>query len=120
MKTQEYVDQSYLNRTRRPNIINFGIVLAKSLVKGIPAQWEDYRKKIVGSLIAIREREPNNWPELYTVILKILNSLESENRVRAIAFNAIFPDFWDRLEASTQTALRKTASNTREDDLMDY
>ena len=120
LKIQEYVDQRYLIRTRHQNITNFGIVLAKSLLMDIPPQWEGYRRKIVESLITIRERAPSDWPELSTAILGILNSLKPENRVRGIAFVAAFPDFWSLLNVPTQTAFLETATNTRADDLTDY
>ena len=38
-KIWDYVHQRYLDRTRPQNIINFGTVLAKSLLQGIPAEW---------------------------------------------------------------------------------
>ena len=54
----DYVEQRYLERVRAQNIRNFGTVLAKSLLRGVPAQWEPNQSKIVSSLAAVRERAP--------------------------------------------------------------
>ena len=116
---QEYVEKRYLRRTRPHKINNFGIVLAKSLLKGIPAEWENQREKIAESLVAIRERAPDAWSELTTGILAILNTLEPTDRIRAVAFIANFPNFWTQLDSSTQTALIETTKNTTAEDLTD-
>ena len=55
-KIRDYVEQRYLAQTRPQNINNFGLVLAKSLLKGIPPEWENSRQKVIDSLIAVRER----------------------------------------------------------------
>ena len=52
----DYVEQRYLERVHAQNIRNFGTVLAKSVLKGVPAQWEPQQRKIISSLIALRER----------------------------------------------------------------
>lgn len=38
----DYVEQRYLARVRTQNVRNFGSVLAKSLLKGVPAQWDPF------------------------------------------------------------------------------
>lgn len=119
MTIQEYIENHYLKRARPHMINNFGVVLAKSLLKGVPDEWDNHRGKIVESLMVIRERAPNVWPELVTTILALLNSIEPSNRVRAIAFTTNFPSFWPKLDKLTQTALIETAKNTKAEDL-DY
>lgn len=116
----DYVDQRYLAHTRLQNVRNFASVLAKSLLKGEPANWEPQRRKIVASLITIRDRTPALWPDVSDGIVRLLNSLDPPNRLRAIAFLAVFPDFWDRLENPTKTALTETAANIQPADLTDY
>jgi hypothetical protein len=116
----DYVEQRYLARVRPQNIKNFGVVLAKSLLKGVPTQWELQRKKIVSSLVAIRDRAPNSWPDISAVIVRLINNLEPENRSRSIAFIAAFPDFWGPLEAPTKTALEETVDNADMAEFMDY
>jgi hypothetical protein len=119
-KIQDYVEQRYLARVRPQNVKNFGIVLAKSLLKGIPPQWEIQRRKIVSSLVAIRDRAPGSWPDLSQTIVRLIDSLEPENRHRAIAFIASFPDFWAQLQAPTATALEQTVENTDAGLMSDY
>ncbi|ARP98105.1 hypothetical protein [Pseudorhodoplanes sinuspersici] len=116
----DYVEQRYLARVRPQNVRNFGTVLAKSLLKGVPPRWEIQRRKIVSSLVAIRDRAPNSWPDLSQTIARLIDSIEPDNRQRAIAFIAAFPDFWPLLEAPTRTALQETAENIDATDIEDY
>jgi hypothetical protein len=89
-KILDYVKQRYLLRVRPKNVQNFAIVLVKSLLKGIPPQWELQRKRIVSSLGAIRDRAPGSWPDISATIVRLINNLEPGNRSRAIAFIARF------------------------------
>lgn len=99
---------------------NFGVVLAKSLLKGTPAHWERHRRKAVESLVAIRERRSNFWPNIRGQIVRLLNSLEPAHRERAIAFLATFPDFLPTLDEPVKTALRETVTNMQPSDVTDY
>lgn len=116
----DYVEQRYLARVRAQNIKNFGIVLAKSLLKGVPHRWEVQRKKIVSSLVAIRDRAPASWPDISATIIRMINNLQPEDRSRAIAFVAAFPDFWEPLDNPTKTALRETVDNIEVAEFADY
>lgn len=116
----DYVEQRYLERVRPQNIRNFGTVLAKSILKGVPPQWETQQQKIIISLIAVRERAALAWPDLSMAIIRLIDALEPENRPRAIAFLAAFPDFWARLAEPTKTALVETANNADPETLGDY
>jgi hypothetical protein len=116
----DYVEQRYLARVRPKNVKNFGVVLAKSLLKGVPPQWEPHSKKMVSSLVAVRDRAPGSWPDISATIVRLIDNLEPENRSRAIAFIAAFPDFWEPLEAPTKTALEETVDNVPAVELMDY
>ncbi len=120
LKIRDYVEQRYLAQTRPQNVNNFGIVLAKSLLKGIPPEWEDSRQKVIDSLIAVRECAPSAWPDISASIVQIMNSLEPEERGRAIGFLAGFPDFWRQLDDPTQTELRETVKNITPTGLTDY
>jgi len=116
----DYVEQRYLARVRAQNIRNFGTVLAKSLLKGVPPQWNSLSRKITSSLIAVRERSAHSWGDVSLTIVMLLDSLDPANRPRAIAFIAVFPDFWPRLQQSTQTALQETVQNANAGAEIDY
>lgn len=116
----DYVQQRYLERVRAQNIRNFGTVLSKSLLKGAPPQWEAEHNKIVSSLVAVRERAARSWPDVASVIVRLIDNLEPENRPRAIAFIAAFPDFWPLLQEPTRTALQETVDNADHGTLTDY
>lgn len=116
----DYVEQRYLERVRAQNIRNFGTVLAKSLLKGVPPQWEPEHNKIVSSLVAVRERAAPSWPDVALAIVRLIDNLEPENRPRAIAFIASFPDFWPLLQEPTRTALQETVGNADPESLTDY
>ncbi|WP_123812216.1 hypothetical protein [Ottowia oryzae] len=116
----EYVEQRYIVHVRSQNIRNFGTVLAKSLLKGVPDRWDAVDHKISSSLVAIRDRAPNHWSDIKLSIVQLLDRLEPPFRPRAIAFIAVFPDFWGLLQQSTQIALRETAENSGELTELDY
>lgn len=109
----DYVEQRYLLRVRAQNVKNFGAVLVKSLLKGIPVAWESHQQKIISSLIAIRERAPYAWPELSEAIVMLIDNLSPADRSRAIAFIGSFHDFWPCLQLPTQIALQATVDNAR-------
>lgn len=116
----DYVEQRYLDRVRVQNIRNFGTVLAKSLLKGLPAQWEQHQPKIISSLVAVRDRAPQAWQDLIPAIIRVIDTLEPKHRPRAIAFIASFPDFWPLLLEPTRVALQATVDNVDVDELADY
>lgn len=116
----DYVEQRYLERLRGNNGRNFGSVLAKSLLKGVPPPWDGVRDKIVSTLVALRERAPDSWPEVTTAIIRVIDGLGPEHRVRAIAFIANFPDFWPLLLEATRMALQETVDNTTAQNLADF
>lgn len=116
----DYVEQRYLARVRPQNIRNLGVVLAKSLLKGTPPQWEAVRSKVISSLVAVRERAPGAWPDLAVAIARLIEQIEPPNRPRAIAFIAALPEFWGAVDQPTRTALEATAQNTTAANLTDY
>lgn len=116
----DYVEQRYLERVRAQNIRNFGTVLAKSLLRGVPAQWEPNQSKIVSSLAAVRERAPQAWPDVSAAIVRLIDTLEPDHRPRAIAFIAAFPDFWPLLQEPTRTALQATVEHADPAAIVDY
>lgn len=107
----DYVEQRYLARVRSQNIRNFGTILAKSLLKGIPPHLDAVRGKIASALVAIRDRTPEAWPDLSPSVVQLLDNLAPVDRPRAIAFIAAFPNFWPLVQAATQTALQETVNN---------
>ena len=119
-KLQDYVAQRYLNRIRPRNIQNFGMVLTKSLLKGVPPEWENYRSRIIDTLVTVRERAFTVWPEISEAIVRLIDSLEPAYRLRVIAFLGSFQDLWDLLDDLTQTALRETVSNLKVSKLTDF
>lgn len=110
-RVHNYVDQRYLKRIKIQNVQNFGTVLAKSLLKGVPPEWETHQAKICHSLIALRDRAPDAWPDLSTTISRLIDNSEPLTRPRSIAFLAALPAFWNQLQPATQTALQETAAN---------
>ncbi len=116
----DYVEQRYLERLRGQNVRNFGTVLAKSLLKGVPPHLDGHRAKIVSTLVALRERTPDSWPDVTTAVVGVINGLAPEHRVRAITFIADFPAFWDLLQEPTRTALQETVDNAEAASLTDY
>jgi hypothetical protein len=116
----DYVEQRYLSRVRARNIGNFGTVLAKSLLKGVPVTWELHQQKIVSSLIAIRERAPDAWPELSASIVLMLDNLSPEDRPRAIAFLASFHDFWPRQHCTRQWTTLETHPHSTSESLREF
>lgn len=116
----DYVEQRYLARVRPQNVRNFATVLAKSLLKGIPAQWEPLHHKIISSLVAVRDRAPECWADASQVIVNLLDNAEPASRPRAVAFIAAFPDFWPRLQQPTRTVLQETVNNCCQEAIHDY
>ncbi|MFM1684695.1 hypothetical protein [Aeromonas salmonicida] len=116
----DYVEQRYLQRVRMANISNFGVILAKSLIKGVPMEWEVHDNKIVSSLVAVRDRNEGTWQEISTSVSRLIDNLEPEHRSRAIAFLARFPAFWALLQEPTKIALQETANNIDPSELTDY
>lgn len=118
-KVLDYVQQRYLDRVRAQNVRNFGAVLAKSLLKGVPAQWESQHQKIVYSLIALRERAADSWGDVSQSIVRLIDNLDPQHRPRAIALLGSFPDLWHRLSEPARTALLQTIENANTTGLMD-
>jgi hypothetical protein len=116
----DYVEQRYLQRVRRSNIHNFGVVLAKSLIMGNPTEWDVHYGKIISTLVSVRDRSAAYWPEVSTSIIRLLDNLEPANRSRAIAFIGFFPEFLVRLNAPTRTSLQATVDTLTPLDLADY
>lgn len=116
----DYVEQRYLERVRAQNIRNFGAVLAKSLLKGVPPQWQTHRRKIVSSLVAIRERAAPCWPDVSAAIIRLIDTLEPQHRPKAISFVAAFPDLWPLLQEPTRMALQETVENTEAATITDH
>lgn len=107
----DYVEQRYLTRVRSQNIRNFGTVLAKSLLRGVPNHLDGMRRKIASALVAIRDRAPTAWPDVSPAIVQLLDNIDPANRPRAIAFIAEFPDFWPLLQQPTRTVLQQTVDS---------
>lgn len=116
----DYVEQRYLTRVRSQNVSNFGTVLAKSLLKGVPEQWETLYHQIITSLVAVRDRSGIAWPDVYLSIVRLIDNLDPQHRPRAIAFIAAFNELWLRLQEPTRTALLETVENANPEKITDY
>ncbi|MBB1177660.1 hypothetical protein [Brevundimonas aurantiaca] len=116
----DYVEQRYLARVRPQNIRNFGTVLAKSLLKGVPAHLDVVRSKVESALVAVRDRAPGAWPDVVPAIVRLLDTLDPADRPRAIAFIAAFPAFWPLMQEPTRTSLQETVNNANAANLTDY
>ena len=117
---QDYIDQRYLSQTRPQRIRNFGVVLTKSLLRGIPEEWEKERHKVVLALTAIRERASHAWPTVSAEIVKMINTIDPSARPRAIPFVAQFPEFLNHIESSCRQALQATVESVDGEETMDY
>lgn len=115
-----YVEQRYLTRIRSQNISNFGTVLAKSLLKGVPPQWETHHHQIITSLVAVRDRANIAWPDITQTIVRLIDNLEPPYRPRAIAVISAFNDLWPRLQEPTRTVLLQTLDNINSQGFTDY
>ncbi|MEM7172292.1 MAG: hypothetical protein AAF530_19140 [Pseudomonadota bacterium] len=118
-KVQVYVAEKYLIRFRSGITKNFGVVLAKSLLRGIPKDWISCREKVIWSLIAVREKSSNHWPEVSAHIVRLIDDSPPEHRLRAVSFLTIFPDFLELLQESTITALKETIENSSQEPALD-
>lgn len=116
----DYVEQRYLQRVRTANISNFGIILAKSLIKAIPSEWEAHNGKIISSLVAVRDRSSETWRDVETSVIRLLDNAGPEHRIRTIAFLANFPAFFEQLQEPTKIALQETANNINPLEITDY
>jgi hypothetical protein len=116
-KAFDYIEQRYLSRIRRQNLANFGAVLAKSLLKGVPEQWKPHSKKVALSLAALRDRSGAAWLDIRAAIVRLIDAIEPANRLNAVAFLVEFPDFWNDLQNPTKLVLVETLRNTDVDDL---
>ncbi|MEG6329183.1 hypothetical protein UXO57_14990 [Enterobacter hormaechei] len=116
----DYVEQRYLTRVRSQNVSNFGTVLAKSLLKGVPGQWEALNHQITTSLVAVRDRAGNAWPDVSLTVVRLIDRLEPQHRLRAIAFIAAFNEFWPQLQEPTRTALLETIERAAPGGITDY
>lgn len=116
----DYVEQRYLTRIRPAAIKNFGVVLSKSLLLGVPANWDHLHRKIVPSLTAVRDRSPAVWADIVAAVIRLIDNSPPAERPRAIAFLAHFPSIWELLAPATQTALSATVTNTDAITLTDY
>ncbi|MDH2399052.1 hypothetical protein QCM77_03525 [Bradyrhizobium sp. SSUT18] len=112
------------NATSRASALRTSVTSArcsqKSLLKGEPVQWEPLHRKIIPSLVAVRDRAAPAWPDVSPAIVTLMDNLEPANRPRAIAFIAAFPDFWPRLQEPTRTALQEIIDNADPAVLADY
>ena len=116
----DYVEQRYLARVRPQAIRNFGTVLAKSLLKGVPAHLDVVRPKVEAALVAVRDRAAAAWPDVVASVVRLLDALDPADRPRAIAFVAAFPDFWHLVQEPTRTSLQETVNNADGATLTDY
>lgn len=107
----DYVEQRYLLRTRPRQIKNFGIVLAKALLKNVPPDLDQFYDRVALSLQTTRDRAGASWPDISAAIVRLLDNLDPALRLRGIGFLASFPSFWPQIASATQTAFLQTAQN---------
>ena len=116
----DYVEQRYLTKIKPRNVVNLGMVLAKAILKQVPAEWSPVRQKIVASLKSVKDRAPAAWEDISGRIVQLIDDLEPDKRPSAISFLGEFPEFYGRLQEHTRTALRHTIANLNADNLEDY
>lgn len=107
----DYVEQKYL-RNMRPNIVrNFGIVLAKSVVRNVPPEWSGVRSKVMLSLSVIEHRAAATWPAIEAEIIRLIDDDDPGSRSRAIVTLGSFPNLVGRLAQPALVALQQTCLN---------
>lgn len=107
----DYVEQKYL-RNMRPNVVrNFGIVLAKSVVRNVPPEWSAIRPKVLLSLSAVQQRAAAAWADVEAEIVRLINDDEPGSRARAIVTLGYFPNLVGRLAQPALIALQQTCAN---------
>jgi hypothetical protein len=109
----DYVEQKYLANMRNSILRNFGVVLAKALMRNIPPEWEPYQSKVAAALLSLKMRRPLVWTDVETELVKLINDDEPADRLRAIAFLAYFPELIARLEQTVLMALHQTVVHDR-------
>ena len=117
-KAIQFVEDKYLSGMRSEVLKNFGIVLAKSLIKNVPPEWDKHRVRIVDSLNALRLRRPESWQEVLAAVAKLINDDDPEVRPRALAMLADFPEVLPRVEGGPLVALQEVAASDAQ--LPDY
>jgi hypothetical protein len=107
----DYVEHKYL-RTMRPNVVrNFGVVLAKSATRNVPAEWGVVSGKVLSSLAGLQQRAAGNWPEIEAELLRLINDDDPPSRPRAVFVLSNFPHLAARINPPTVLALRQTCGN---------
>lgn len=117
-KAIQFVEDKYLSGMRSEVIRNFGIILAKSLIKNVPTEWDNHRIRIVDSLNALRLRRSESWREVLAAVAKLINDDDPEFRPRALAMLADFPEVLPRVEEGPLAALQEVAASDAQ--LADY
>ena len=117
-KAIQFVEDKYLSGMRSEVLKNFGIILAKSLIKNVPPEWDNHRIRIVDALNALRLRRSENWQEVLTAVAKLINDDDPEFRPRALAMLADFPEVLPRVQEAPLAALQEVAASDAQ--LADY
>jgi hypothetical protein len=107
----DYVEQKYLANMRPSVLRNFGVVLAKALIRNIPPEWEPYQPKLAAALLSLKVRRAAEWSDAETDLVKLINDDEPDDRLRCIAFLASFPELIARLNHTALTALHHTVAH---------
>jgi hypothetical protein len=104
----DYVEHKYLHNMRPHVIRNFGVVLAKSVVRNIPAEWSPAIGKVIYALTGLQQRAVAVWAEIEAELLRLINEDDPPSRPRSIYALSHFPHLVRRLNAPTLAALRQT------------
>jgi hypothetical protein len=107
----DYVDRKYLANMRSSVLRNFGVVLGKSLIQNVPPEWEPYQSKLPSALLSLKLRRPEEWGDIATELVKLINDDDFANRLRSVAVLAEFPELIGRLEQTSLTALHHTVAH---------
>lgn len=117
-KAIQFVEDKYLSGMRSEVLKNFGIILAKSLIKNVPPEWYNYRIRIVDALNALRLRRSESWQDVLSAVAKLINDDDPEFRPRALAVLADFPEVLPRVQEAPLAALQEIAASDAK--LADY
>lgn len=110
-KIADHIEQRYLSRSRTSTVRNLGSVLAKSLLRNEPAEWEPVKDKTTHCLSSLRDRRPDEWAPIETEIVRLIDELDPALRLNALPVLAMLPSILNRLETTTVAALQQSIVN---------
>ncbi len=116
MAVTDFVDRKYLQRLRPPAQRQFGVVLAKSAIRGTPEAWNTASEKVLWSLEALRNRTQEAWQPTQALLIRLINDDDPASRQRSVAVLSAFPELAEHLNETTRAVFSNLAATAAERD----